>query len=62
MLTLLAWQGLSQRDAAKVLGCTTATLTVRLHRARRKLERAMDGPSRAESSREHHPLTFVKEP
>jgi RNA polymerase sigma-70 factor (ECF subfamily) len=62
LLTLLAWQGLSQRDAARVLGCTTATLTVRLHRARRKLERAIDGSSGAESSREHHPLALVKEP
>ena len=41
LLTLLAWQGLSRRDAATVLGCSTATVAVRLHRARRRLDRAM---------------------
>jgi RNA polymerase sigma-70 factor (ECF subfamily) len=42
LLTLIAWHGLSARQAARVLGCTTATLTVRLHRARRRLEKALD--------------------
>ncbi|NEA47206.1 sigma-70 family RNA polymerase sigma factor [Streptomyces sp. SID10815] len=42
LLTLIAWHGLSPKEAARVLGCATATLTVRLHRARRRLERAMD--------------------
>ncbi|MEU9186947.1 sigma-70 family RNA polymerase sigma factor [Streptomyces sp. NPDC048484] len=42
LLTLIAWQGLSTKQAARVLGCTTATLTVRLHRARRRLEKAME--------------------
>ncbi|GAA1407153.1 RNA polymerase sigma factor [Catellatospora coxensis] len=40
-LTLTAWQGLSARDAARVVGCSTATFFVRLHRARRRLEQAM---------------------
>lgn len=62
LLTLLAWQGLSQRDAARVLGCSTATLAVRLHRARRRLDRALGGQSDQGSSREHHPLAVVKEP
>jgi RNA polymerase sigma-70 factor (ECF subfamily) len=44
LLTLLAWQGLTPRQAAEVVGCTTPTLFVRLHRARRRLERAMDEP------------------
>ncbi len=43
LLTLLAWQGLTPRQAAEVVGCSTPTLFVRLHRARRRLERAMDG-------------------
>ncbi|HJP79635.1 MAG TPA: sigma-70 family RNA polymerase sigma factor [Pseudonocardiaceae bacterium] len=59
LLTLLAWQGLSQRDAATVLGCSTATVAVRLHRARRRLDRAMGASG---SSPEHHPLAVVKEP
>ncbi|MFM9590213.1 RNA polymerase sigma factor [Streptomyces scabiei] len=42
LLTLIAWHGLSARQAARVLGCATATLTVRLHRARRRLEKALD--------------------
>jgi RNA polymerase sigma-70 factor, ECF subfamily len=44
VLTLVAWHGLTARDAAQVMGCSTATFFVRLHRARRRLERAMDGP------------------
>jgi len=42
LLTLIAWHGLSTKQAARVLGCTTATLTVRLHRARRRLEKALE--------------------
>jgi RNA polymerase sigma-70 factor (ECF subfamily) len=41
LLTLIAWHGLSVKQAAQVQGCTTATLTVRLHRARRRLEKAL---------------------
>jgi RNA polymerase sigma-70 factor (ECF subfamily) len=62
LLTLLAWQGLNQRDAAQVLGCSTATLAVRLHRARRRLDRALDGAADHGSSREPHSLAVVKEP
>ncbi|MGW3244250.1 RNA polymerase sigma factor [Streptomyces sp. NPDC001070] len=42
LLTLIAWHGLSAKEAARVLDCTTATLTVRLYRARRRLERALE--------------------
>ncbi|MFB4318110.1 RNA polymerase sigma factor [Actinomadura sp. 21ATH] len=48
ILILVAWQGLSPREAAKVVGCTAATLRVRLHRARKRLVRAVeDSPGRA---------------
>ena len=40
LLTLVAWHGLTPRDAAKVIGCSSATYFVRLHRARRRLELA----------------------
>jgi RNA polymerase sigma factor (sigma-70 family) len=40
-LTLVAWLDLAPKDAAKVVGCTPATFLVRLHRARRRLERAL---------------------
>lgn len=46
VLTLVAWQGLSPRDAARVLGCTAPTLRVRLHRARKRLAAAVQGPAR----------------
>ncbi|MGW0656489.1 RNA polymerase sigma factor [Streptomyces umbrinus] len=42
LLTLIAWHGLSVKQAARVLGCTTPTATVRLHRARRRLEKALE--------------------
>ena len=41
-LLLVAWDGLSNSDAAKVLGCTTAGFAVRLHRARVRLAQALD--------------------
>ncbi|MFF3514086.1 RNA polymerase sigma factor [Streptomyces sp. NPDC002573] len=41
LLTLIAWHGLSAKVAARVLDCTTATLTVRLYGARRRLEKAL---------------------
>ncbi|WP_405144699.1 sigma-70 family RNA polymerase sigma factor [Sphaerisporangium sp. NBC_01403] len=42
VLILVAWQGLSPRDAARVVGCSPAAFRVRLHRARRRLVRAME--------------------
>jgi RNA polymerase sigma factor (sigma-70 family) len=41
VLTLIAWHGLPAAEAALVLGCTTATFFVRLHRARRRLRAAL---------------------
>ncbi|MCX5287071.1 MULTISPECIES: RNA polymerase sigma factor [unclassified Streptomyces] len=41
LLALIGWEGLSVRDAAKVLGCTAAACAVRLHRARRRLQQAL---------------------
>lgn len=40
-LRLVAWDGLTNAQAARVLGCTTAGFAVRLHRARRRFEAAM---------------------
>lgn len=47
VLTLVAWEQLEAKDAARVLGCSTATFRVRLHRARRSFERHL-----AEADRE----------
>lgn len=41
-LELTAWDGLTVTEAAVVLGCTAATLRVRLHRARRQLVKAFN--------------------
>jgi RNA polymerase sigma-70 factor (ECF subfamily) len=48
LLCLAAWGELSPDQAARVLGCSKATLLVRLHRARRRFEHALsteDEPS-----------------
>jgi RNA polymerase sigma factor (sigma-70 family) len=41
-LLLVAWDGLSTRDAASVVGCSRHAFEVRLHRARIRLRRALD--------------------
>jgi RNA polymerase sigma-70 factor (ECF subfamily) len=51
-LTLVAWHNLTTRQAAQVVGCTTATYFVRLHRARRRLtEELADPPHPAPAAR-----------
>ena len=47
-LTLVTWHGLDLRAAASVVGCTPATFTVRLHRARRRLTAALRAVDRTE--------------
>lgn len=41
-LRLIAWDGLSTEDAAKVVGITPGAFRVRLHRARQALEKHLD--------------------
>jgi RNA polymerase sigma-70 factor (ECF subfamily) len=40
-LLLVAWDRLRNADAARVIGCSTSTFAVRLHRARRRLARVL---------------------
>ncbi|MGW2712419.1 RNA polymerase sigma factor [Streptomyces sp. NPDC001356] len=56
LLTLIAWHGLSAKEAAQVLNCTGATLTVRLFRARRRLEKALETAQTTEAASAHTPL------
>ena len=42
VLLLTEWEQLGAAEAAHVLGCTKASFTVRLHRARRRLGRALE--------------------
>ena len=41
VLALIAWEELSVAEAAQVLGCPASVFSVRLHRARRRLERLL---------------------
>jgi RNA polymerase sigma-70 factor (ECF subfamily) len=42
LLSLVVWEGLDTAQLATTLGCSRGTAAVRLHRARRRLERLMD--------------------
>jgi RNA polymerase sigma-70 factor (ECF subfamily) len=41
LLALVAWEGLDANEVARVLGCSPNAVRIRLHRARRKLARAL---------------------
>ena len=45
LVLLVAWEGLTIAEAAAALGCTRAAAAVRLHRARKRLHHALDGPA-----------------
>jgi len=47
ILRLVGWEQLDLGEAAVALGCRRATAAVRLHRARRRLLRALDPPPSA---------------
>ena len=51
LLTLVLWHGVSPREAASVIGCSTPTYFVRLHRARRRLEQILKAHDRIAASR-----------
>jgi RNA polymerase sigma factor (sigma-70 family) len=46
-IRLVAWEGLAHEDAARVVGCSTNTFTVRFSRARKKLARELDPSAHA---------------
>ena len=45
LVLLVAWEGLAVGEAAAALGCTRAAAAVRLHRARKRLHRALSEPT-----------------
>jgi len=56
ILRLVAWDGLSPAEAAEVLGVTRLAFAVRLHRARRRLERELErdvSPQVVQKTRRH---------
>lgn len=48
LLRLVAWEGLSHRDVAMVLGISANAAGIRLHRARARLRNALNGTDREE--------------
>lgn len=50
-LALVAWDGLTPTQAAQSIGCSPVTFRVRLHRARRRLERALQHQDEDEARR-----------
>ena len=49
VLALVAWEELPVADAARALGCSPPVFSVRLHRARKRLERLLKQPATATS-------------
>ncbi|GLY73467.1 RNA polymerase sigma factor [Actinoallomurus iriomotensis] len=47
VIVLATWYDLAPRDAARVIGCSAAAFAVRLHRARKRLARALRTPPAA---------------
>lgn len=56
VLSLIAWEELSVADAARALGCSAAAFSVRLHGARRRLERLL-----ARSKESTRPVSYLSE-
>jgi RNA polymerase sigma-70 factor (ECF subfamily) len=54
LLTLLAWDELSRSEMAAVLGTSTANVRLRIHRARKRLERELDALGLQRSDRSGH--------
>jgi RNA polymerase sigma-70 factor (ECF subfamily) len=48
VLRLVAWDGLDRARAARVLGISTSLFSLQLHRARRRLARALEAQAPAE--------------
>jgi len=65
ILELLAWEGLTPAEAADVLGCSRIAVTLRLPRARRRVDRLLgelpDASPRETRPREASRVAIIKE-
>lgn len=59
VLLLVTWDGLSHAEAAEVLGVRAATLTMRVHRARARLQDALDEPPAAGAQSTFQPRSLT---
>jgi len=57
-LLLIAWDGLSEREAALALGCSRAAFAARLHRARTRVRAAMAPPGSGREKAQTQPTRF----
>lgn len=63
-LRLVGWEELDLAEAALAMGCSRSAMAVRLHRARRRLERALrasDGPQGSPAARPVPPARAVSQ-
>lgn len=58
-LLLIAWDGLSEREAALALGCSREAFAARLHRARARVRGAVDA-SRQSGAAPHRPSNQIQ--
>lgn len=56
VLALVSWDGLAPREAATVVGCSAATFSLRLHRARRRLLKRLAARGHSFGTRADRPL------
>lgn len=61
VLRLVAWDGLSTRDAARVYGCSPGAFRVRLHRTRRKLAKHLAAAGHLAGERDGRPAEPAEE-
>jgi RNA polymerase sigma-70 factor (ECF subfamily) len=60
-LALVAWDGLTPIQAARSLGCSPVAFRVRLHRARRRFERALGKERAARATSRKHVAVNLEE-
>jgi RNA polymerase sigma factor (sigma-70 family) len=61
-LLLIAWDGLSEREAARVLGCSRGAIALRVHRARRVLRQLSEESDERQFAHSNSSETPVAEP